>query len=145
MKSIPLNNSPVLVVDDDEGLLLSIKATLVSAGLPEPALVSDSREAMDLVRTQNFELILLDLMMPHLSGTEVLSQIKDEFPKMDCVIVSAMDDVESAVKSMNLGASDYLVKPLNSEKLVVIVKRTLKNHNLQHALELFGGQKVFPI
>jgi DNA-binding NtrC family response regulator len=118
----------LLVVDDDEGLLLSIKATLVSAGLPEPALVSDSRDAMDLVRSQNFELILLDLMMPHLSGMEVLSQIKNEFPKMDCVIVSAMDDVESAVKSMNLGASDYLVKPLNSEKLVVVV---------------FGGQKVF--
>jgi DNA-binding NtrC family response regulator len=143
MKSIPQNNTPMLVVDDDEGLLLSIKATLVSAGLPEPALVSDSRDALDLVRTQNFELILLDLMMPHLSGMEVLSQIKDEFPKMDCVIVSAMDDVESAVKSMNLGASDYLVKPLNSEKLVVVVNRTLKKHNLQHELELFGGQKVF--
>jgi DNA-binding NtrC family response regulator len=143
MKSIPQNNTPMLVVDDDEGLLLSIKATLVSAGLPEPALVSDSRDAMDLVRSQNFELILLDLMMPHLSGMEVLSQIKNEFPKMDCVIVSAMDDVESAVKSMNLGASDYLVKPLNSEKLVVVVNRTLKKHNLQHELELFGGQKVF--
>ncbi len=143
MKSIPQNNTPLLVVDDDEGLLLSIKATLVSAGLPEPALVSDSRDAMDLVRTQNFELILLDLMMPHLSGMEVLSQIKDEFPKMDCVIVSAMDDVESAVKSINLGASDYLVKPLNSEKLVVVVNRTLKKHDLQHELELFGGQKVF--
>jgi DNA-binding NtrC family response regulator len=143
MKSIPQNNTPMLVVDDDEGLLLSIKATLVSAGLPEPALVSDSRDALDLVRTQNFELILLDLMMPHLSGMEVLSQIKDEFPKMDCVIVSAMDDVESAVKSMNLGASDYLVKPLNSEKLVVVVNRTLQKHNRQHELELFVGPKVF--
>ena len=74
---------------------------------------------------------------------EVLSQIKNEYPKMDCVIVSAMDDVESAVKSMNLGASDYLVKPLNSEKLIVVVNRTLKKHNLQHELALFGGQKVF--
>jgi len=54
-----------------------------------------------------------------------------------------MDDVESAVKSMNLGASDFLVKPLNSEKLVVVVNRTLKKHDLQHELELFGGQKVF--
>ena len=125
MKSIPQNNTPLLVVDDDEGLLLSIKATLVSAGLPEPALVSDSRDAMDLVRTQNFELILLDLMMPHLSGMEVLSQIKDEFPKMDCVIVSAMDDVESAVKSINLGASDYLVKPLNVPRFIEIVDHYL--------------------
>ena len=143
MKSIPQNNTPVLVVDDDQGLLLSIKATLVSAGLPEPALASDSRDVMVLARTHDFKLILLDLMMPHLSGMEVLKQINNEFPKMDCVIVSAMDDVESAVKSMNLGASDYLVKPLNSEKLIVVVNRTLNNHNLQHELELFGGQKVF--
>ncbi len=143
MKSIPQNNTPVLVVDDDEGLLLSIKATLVSAGLPEPALVSDSRDVMALARKHNFKLMLLDLMMPHLSGMQVLKQIKGEFPKMDCVIVSAMDDVESAVKSMNLGASDYLVKPLNSEKLIVVVNRTLNKHDLQHELELFGGRKVF--
>jgi len=143
MESIPHNNTPVLVVDDDEGLLLSIKATLVSSGLPEPALISDSRGVMDLVRNQRFELILLDLMMPHLSGMEVLKDIKEEFPDIACVIVSAMDDVESAVKCMSLGASDYLVKPLNSEKLIVVVNRTLKKQNLQHELELFGGKKVF--
>ena len=143
MKSIPQDNTPVLVVDDDEGLLLSIKATLVSSGLPEPALVSDSRYVMDLVRTHDFELILLDLMMPHLSGMEVLKKVKEEFPQLDCVIVSAMDDVESAVQSMNLGASDYLVKPLNSEKLIIVVNRTLRKHNLQNELERFGGQKVF--
>jgi DNA-binding NtrC family response regulator len=143
MESIPQNNSPVLVVDDDEGLLLSIKATLVSSGLPEPALVSDSRRVMDLVRNQRFELMLLDLMMPHLSGMEVLKDIKEEFPDLACVIVSAMDDVESAVKCMSLGATDYLVKPLNSEKLIVVVNRTLKKQNLQHELELFGGKKVF--
>jgi DNA-binding NtrC family response regulator len=143
MKSIPANHTPVLIVDDDEGLLLSIKATLVSSGLPEPALVSDSRHVMNLVRAHNFELILLDLMMPHLSGMEVLRKVKGEFPHLDCVIVSAMDDVESAVKSMSLGASDYLVKPLNSEKLIIVVKRTLRKHNLQSELERFGRQKVF--
>jgi len=143
MKSIPQDHTPVLVVDDDEGLLLSIKATLVSSGLPEPALVSDSRHVIDLVRTHDFELILLDLMMPHLSGMQVLKQVKEEFPHLDCVIVSAMDDVESAVKSMSLGASDYLVKPLNSEKLIIVVNRTLRKHNLQNELERFGGQKVF--
>jgi DNA-binding NtrC family response regulator len=143
MESIPQNMTPVLVVDDDEGLLLSIKATLVSAGLPEPALVSDSRRVMELVRNNHFELILLDLMMPHRSGMEILKEIKEEYADIECVIVSAMDNVESAVKSMSIGASDYLVKPLNSEKLVVVVNRTLKKHNLQHELELFGGKKVF--
>ena len=75
MESIPQIASPVLVVDDDEGLLLSIKATLVSSGLPEPALVSDSRRVIDLVREYDFQLILLDLMMPNLDGYGVLREM----------------------------------------------------------------------
>ncbi|MGD1969387.1 MAG: sigma-54 dependent transcriptional regulator [Desulfobacterales bacterium] len=143
MESIPPNHSPVLVVDDDEGLLLSIKATLVSSGLPEPALVSDSRRVMDLVHKYNFQLILLDLMMPQLTGMEVLQTIKAESPDVDCVIVSAIDDVASAVQAMSLGASDYLVKPLNSDKLIALVNRTLEKVNVQHELAQFGSKKVF--
>ncbi|MGD8992669.1 MAG: response regulator, partial [Desulfobacterales bacterium] len=143
MESIPQNKSPVLVVDDDEGLLLSIKATLVSSGLPEPALVSDSQRVMDLVREYDFQLILVDLMMPQLSGMKVLETIKAEAPDIDCVIVSAIDDVASAVQAMSLGASDYLVKPLNSDKLIALVNRTLEKVNVQHDLAQFGSKKVF--
>jgi DNA-binding NtrC family response regulator len=124
-------------------LLLSIKATLVSSGLPEPALVSDSRRVMDLVHKYNFQLILLDLMMPQLTGMEVLQTIKAESPDVDCVIVSAIDDVASAVQAMSLGASDYLVKPLNSDKLIALVNRTLEKVNVQHELAQFGSKKVF--
>src|SRR5210317_338941 len=143
MESIPHMPSPVLVVDDDEGLLLSIKATLVSSGLPEPALLSDSRRVIDLVREYDFQLILLDLMMPHLTGMEVLRRIKKESLDVECVIVSAIDDVASAVQAMSLGASDYLVKPLNSDKLVALVNRTLEKYSVQHELEQFGTKKVF--
>ena len=143
MESIPHIPSPVLVVDDDEGLLLSIKATLVSSGLPEPALVSDSRRVIDLVHKYDFQLILLDLMMPHLTGMEVLRRIKKESLDVECVIVSAIDDVASAVQAMSLGASDYLVKPLNSDKLVALVNRTLEKYSVQHELEQFGTKKVF--
>jgi DNA-binding NtrC family response regulator len=68
MESIPHIPSPLLVVDDDEGLLLSIKATLVSSGLPEPALVSDSRRVIDLVREYDFQLILLDKDQKRIAG-----------------------------------------------------------------------------
>jgi len=143
MKSIPDKHTTVLVVDDDEGLLLSIKATLVSAGLPEPALISDSRNVLNEVRKHPFRLILLDLMMPHLNGLEVLEKIKAEFPNTECVIVSASDEVATAVQAMTLGASDYLVKPLNGDKLVALVNRTLEKHNLQDELARFGRKKVF--
>ncbi len=143
MESIPDKHTPVLVVDDDEGLLLSIKATLVSSGLPEPALISDSRDVLGLVRTHPFRLILLDLMMPHFNGLEVLEKIKAEFPNTECVIVSASDEVATAVQAMTLGASDYLVKPLNSEKLIALVNRTLEKYNLQDELARLGRKKVF--
>jgi DNA-binding NtrC family response regulator len=143
MESIPQKHCPVLVVDDDEGLLLSIKATLVSSGLPEPALVSDSRRVLDLVGEYDFQLILLDLMMPHLTGMEVLQKVKEQSANVECVIVSALDDVTSAVKAMSLGASDYLVKPLNSDKLVALVNRTLEKHTVQHELQRLGSKKVF--
>ncbi len=143
MESIPDKYTPVLVVDDDEGLLLSIKATLVSSGLPEPALVSDSRNAIALMRNHRFQLVLLDLMMPHLNGITVLEQIKREFPDSECVVVSANDEVATAVEAMSLGASDYLVKPLNSEKLLALVNRSLEKYNLQNELVRYGRKKVF--
>lgn len=143
MESIPAKQSPVLVVDDDEGLLLSIKATLVSSGLPEPALLSDSRNVMTLMKNHQFQLVLLDLMMPHLNGIEVLERIKSDFPDSDCVMVSANDEVAAAVKAIRLGASDYLVKPLNSDKLIALVNRSLEKHALQDELARFGRTKVF--
>jgi len=143
MESIPQKITPVLVVDDDEGLLLSIKATLISAGLPEPALVSDSRRVIKLLRLHRFQLVLLDLMMPLLGGMEVLQQIKDEWPETDCVIVSAMDDVTTAVRAMNSGASDYLVKPLNSEKLVALIQSHLERYRLRDELARLGRKKIF--
>jgi len=143
MESIPAKQTPVLVVDDDEGLLLSIKATLVSSGLPEPALLSDSRNVMTLMKNHQFQLVLLDLMMPHLNGIEVLESIKSDFPDSDCVMVSANDEVAAAVKSIRLGASDYLVKPLNSDKLIALVNRSLEKHALQEELARFGRTKVF--
>jgi DNA-binding NtrC family response regulator len=143
MESIPQKNTPVLVVDDDEGLLLSIKATLISAGLPEPALVSDSRRVTELLRQHRFQLVLLDLMMPLLGGMEVLQQIKEESSETDCVIVSAMDDVTTAVRAMNSGACDYLVKPLNSEKLVALVQNHLERYRLRDELARLGRKKVF--
>jgi DNA-binding NtrC family response regulator len=143
MESIPDKPTPVLVVDDDEGLLLSIKATLVSSGLPEPALVSDSRNVMALMREHSFQLVLLDLMMPRLNGIAVLEKIKREFPDTECVVVSANDEVAAAVEAVSLGASDYLVKPLNGEKLIALVNRSIEKYYLQDELVRFGRKKVF--
>jgi DNA-binding NtrC family response regulator len=143
MKSIPNNRTPILVVDDDDALLLSIKATITSSGLPEPALVSDSRMVMDVVRENNFHLLLLDLIMPNTGGMEILRQVKEEFPTIECIIVTAVDDISSAVEAIKYGAFDYLVKPIIGEKLIITVNRALERYNLRHNLSLFEKNQLF--
>ena len=143
MESIPDPNTPILVVDDDVNLLQSIETILVSAGMPQPGLISDSRRVVEHVRKHSFRLILLDLVMPHLSGIDVLQQLKHEFPGIECVIISALDEVSSAVQAMKFGAYDYLVKPLQNEKLIITVNNALERYDLRHKLSLFERSQSF--
>jgi len=143
MESIPNDNTPILVVDDDTGLLLSVKTTLVSAGIREPALTSDSRRVISLVKKHKFKLVVLDLIMPYIKGMEILQQIKKDFSETEIIIVTAIDDVSSAVQAMRFGAYDYLVKPLNSKKLIIIINRALERYSLRQGLSLFEKKPLF--
>jgi DNA-binding NtrC family response regulator len=142
MENFPAN-SRILVVDDDEGLLFSIRTALLSAGLPDPTMVSDSRKVLDLVRRQRFHLALLDLIMPHLDGMEVLRQIKQESPSTECVILTAVDDVATAVKAIHLGAYDYLVKPLQVKRTTIAVRHALERYELKQGMALFERPQSF--
>jgi len=130
MESIPPHPTPILVVDDDIGVLLSIEAAIVSAGMPAPALASDARRVLDLVREHGFHLVLLDLIMPHVHGLDVLRDLKETHADVECIIVTAIDEVETAVKAIRLGAYDYLVKPLDRDKMTIVIRRALERHHL---------------
>lgn len=142
MENFP-TNSHILIVDDDEGLLFSIRAALLSAGLPDPVMVSDSRKVLELVRRQKFHLVLLDLIMPHLDGMEVLRQIKQESPSTECIILTAVDDVSTAVKAIHLGAYDYLVKPLQVKRTTIAVRHALERYQLKQGMALFQRPQSF--
>ena len=136
-------NSTILIVDDDEGLLFSIRAALLSAGLPDPAMVSDSRQVLDLVRHRRFHLALLDLIMPHMGGMDILRQIKQESPSTECIILTAVDDVATAVKAMQMGAYDYLVKPLQVKRTTIAVRHALERYQLRQGIALFERPQSF--
>jgi DNA-binding NtrC family response regulator len=135
--------SSVLLVDDDEGLLFSMRAALLSAGLPDPTMVSDSRQVLDLVHKHHFHLALLDLIMPHLDGMDVLKLIKQESPATECVILTAVDDVATAVKAMQFGAYDYLVKPLQAKRTTIAVRNALEHYRLKQGMALFERPQSF--
>jgi len=143
LESIPEHDTPILVVDDDPGMLLSIKAILTSAGFPEPALVSDGGRVMELLMERPFHLVLLDLILPGISGIKLLGRMKSHHPDVECLIITAMDDAPTAVEAMKYGAFDYLVKPLAREKLLIAVQNALQRFDLLYKVRLLEKKAAF--
>ena len=116
---------PIVVVDDEEAILFSIDTLLRMAGLNNIITCNDSREVMNIVSSQEIEIILLDLSMPHLPGEKVLSMVADKFPEVPVVIITAAANENSAVRCMELGAFDYVIKPLEEAPLVTAVNQAM--------------------
>lgn len=136
-------NSPIVIIDDDTRLLAMMETTLLSAGLPCPVLISDSAKAMEIIRQNHFSLALIDLVMPGVNGMTLLQQIKEAFPDMECIIVTAVNDITSAVEAMRYGAYDYLVKPVETERLLIMINRALEKYNLRREVCLLTEQPCF--
>jgi len=143
MQYLPPHPTPILIVDDDIGLLTSLKTTLVSAGLSEPALISESRAVIPCLTEQRFQLIILDLMMPDMDGIELLQKIKAHHPQTECILLTAIDDTATAVRAIKYGAYDYLVKPVDREKLVLTINRALERYSLKQGIRLMGSENSF--
>lgn len=116
---------PILVVDDEAAILLAIDTTLQMAGFNNIVTCGDGRQALDLLARQPVEFVLLDLTMPEMDGGELLDIINSEYPAIPVIIVTGAIDVETAVGCMRSGAFDYIVKPVEEERLVAAVHRAL--------------------
>jgi DNA-binding NtrC family response regulator len=116
---------PIVVVDDEEAILFSIDTLLRMAGLNNIITCNDSRKVMNILSSQKIEIILLDLSMPHLPGEKVLSMVAEEFPEVPVVIITAAANENSAVRCMELGAFDYVIKPLEEAPLVTAVNQAM--------------------
>jgi DNA-binding NtrC family response regulator len=122
---------PILLVDDEEQTLRSVKVSLRTGGLNNVVLCSDSRNVESILSTQDFEVILLDLVMPHISGDQLLPTLREKYPNIPVIIVTGMNDLNTAVSCMAAGASDYMVKPVERARLVSAVKRALATRELE--------------
>ena len=91
---------------------------------------TDGREAMDLIKSQEPDLVISDIMMPFMSGLELLELIKAEQKKIPVILVSALDDVEVIQTAIGMGADDFVIKPVKMDELSLRIKRVLANHNM---------------
>jgi DNA-binding NtrC family response regulator len=122
---------PVMVVDDEEQALTSFEMTLRAARINNFIRCQDSRRVMSILATQEIEVMLLDLRMPHVSGEELLPRIASDFPEVFVIVITGATDVDTAVKCMKLGAFDYLVKPVEKSRLIGGVRRAIEIHELK--------------
>lgn len=117
---------PVVLVDDEKTVLLSSKMILASAGIRSVQTFDDSRDLMPFLASHEAAVVVLDLFMPYLPGTRLLPEIIQAYPEMPVIVMTASQEVESAVHCMKEGAFDYLVKPVEESRFVSSVKRALE-------------------
>ena len=127
MKNNRYPNFGVLLVDDEVSFLRSLSIALERlGGINHIHRCQDSREAMDIIAREPIGLVLLDLTMPHLSGEALLQQIVEEYPEVGVIIISGLNQLETAVNCIRLGAYDYFVKTTENERLIEGVRRAIR-------------------
>jgi DNA-binding response OmpR family regulator len=118
----------ILIVDDDKNICKLLELYLNHEGYVTVC-CNDGSTALDLVKEDKFDLVLLDLMIPLINGCEVCKLIKSE-REIPIIMVTARDQVDDKADGFNAGADDYIVKPFEPKELVARVKARLKNKNI---------------
>jgi putative two-component system response regulator len=123
------NKAKILIVDDETRVREILSRKLTDDGY-ECLTALDGNTALKMLKTDQFELVLLDVMMPGKPGPEVLKEIKSKYPDTAVVMVTAIADVQTAIGLMRLGAYDYIIKPVELNVLSVSLDRALEKRNL---------------
>jgi DNA-binding NtrC family response regulator len=112
----------VLIVDDDEGVRSFLSKALSRQGYPVNT-ASDGKEVLHLLKRETFQIVLLDLNLPKISGVELLKVIKKEYPQTEIIVISGHGTMRTALDSLKMGAYDYLHKPFEIDDLITTVER----------------------
>ena len=130
MKSKLNSQLPILLIDDDPVVLEIHVTALESEGVSNILTLTDSRKTLQFLEDNPVSIILLDLMMPHVSGLELLPVLIRSFPQIPVIVMTSSDDIETAVSCIKAGAVDFLTKPVEIERLLLSVENALHINEL---------------
>lgn len=128
----PYPEFPVLLVDDEEQFLFSAEITLQAGGINAVTKCRDGRQALALLAQHRHSVIVLDLYMPHLPGRELLPQLVESHPEIPVIVLTAVNEVETAVECMKAGAFEYLVKPVDDARLITTIRHALQMQEMKN-------------
>jgi len=122
-----MNN--ILVVDDEE-VLQDVLGTLLKREGFRPIAAKTGEEALLIAERESIDLVLLDLMLPGMSGMEVLKQIRGRDPEQVVIVVTAYSSIESAIEAMRIGAFHYIPKPFKNDEVLLTIRKGLEQRRL---------------
>ena len=120
----------ICLIDDEPAILNTLSSILEDEGY-QVLVAKSGLEALKLVRSEVPDLVILDIWMPEMDGLETLKRLRTQFPNILVVMMSGHGSIETAVKSTKLGAYDYLEKPLDLEKVTILVRNALHQRKLE--------------
>jgi DNA-binding NtrC family response regulator len=124
----------IFLVDDEIVALSSVKRLLNRRGFSDVEICDSGLNAIEKILHKEYDVVLLDLLMPEVDGLEILQSTKAHMPRTEFIMLTAVDDVATAVKAIHLGAYDYLVKPVENEKLILAIERAFERKGLMAGL-----------
>ncbi len=136
----------ILIIDDEKNIREGLSASLEMEGY-NTVLAENGKQGLELFAKGDIDLVITDLRMPEVTGEQVMQKILSENPGVPVIVLTGHGSIDSAVDAMRLGAYDFLTKPLNLDRLTLIVKRALQGRELslqhRHLQEELNGKKVF--
>ena len=124
------HQASVLIVDDDKEMRNLVCDVLTDRG-HHCVSVSTGQQALQELRMKEYTVVLTDLRMQGMAGTELLTEVKRTHPDIGVILMTAFGSVETAVEAMKHGASDYLTKPVKTEELARVVERVVRETALR--------------
>jgi len=141
--------APIYLVDDEQVSLILYKTVLEHHGITDLSLYRDATEVVAQIPNTGCSLMLLDLHMPQVSGQEILKKVKADYPEIPVIVITADEEVDTAVECMKLGAFDYLIKPVEHSRLWASVRHALEISELRRevgdlSLHIKSGKLTSP-
>ncbi|MBN1664570.1 MAG: sigma-54-dependent Fis family transcriptional regulator [Deltaproteobacteria bacterium] len=120
----------ILIVDDESIALNSVRRLLRWRGMKNVDICDNGKEAVRMIKETDYDIVLLDMLMPEIDGLQVLESTKPFRPYTEFVVLTAVDDIPTTVKAIRLGAYDYLVKPVENDLLFLAINRAYEHRGL---------------
>ncbi len=125
----------ILVVDDDQAVLNYLNIFLLQNGTFDVTTLSNSTKAYDMLKNGSYDLLLLDMDMPEVTGLDILKRIHEDSIDVQTIVLTGVEDISLAVAAMKLGALEYLTKPVDNDRLLNLMRTSLDQRRASRNIE----------